>query len=153
MRKKAQERKRKQSPSSSSSLSSSSSSSCFSQSQDDPLVGSLCEFDQIGKSLVMSGDRGSCASLAVQGEEGEEESAKGYTMEQIWKEIDLSSEKIEGAIDISYKEGCNFSCPSMPSPVWDYHYDLSWKMDEEELKIWPPMGEFCCSNHQQGRES
>ncbi|RWR95466.1 myb-related protein MYBAS2-like protein isoform X1 [Cinnamomum micranthum f. kanehirae] len=147
MRKKAQERKRTQSPSSSSSLTSSSSSNCLSQTQDDPPVGSMHEFE-IEKSLMMSDDKGSCASHTIQGEESEKESTNGYSMEQIWKEIDSSSEVTDGAIN----DCCNFSCPSMPSPVWDFRYDLPWKMDEEELKIWLPMGEFCCPIHH-GRES
>ncbi|XP_057451556.1 transcription factor MYB48-like isoform X2 [Lotus japonicus] len=48
------------------------------------------------------------------------------SMDDIWKDIDLSEENSE--------EGCNFSCPPMPSPSsWEYSSDPLWVMNEESM--------------------
>lgn len=75
----------------------------------------------------MNCDKGySCASLTTQGKEIQEESGIGYSMEQIWKEIDSKSDQMASdAVDEVCKEyGCSFFCPSLPTPVWVYRYDF-----------------------------
>ena len=60
-------------------------------------------------------------------EEGESE--KGYSMDEIWKNIDL----FESDSPIGYsEEGCNFSCQTMGSPIWNYFPDLLWMTEEDE---------------------
>ncbi|KAK8544975.1 hypothetical protein V6N12_025831 [Hibiscus sabdariffa] len=80
------------------------------------------------------------------------EDDKGYSMDEIWKDVDMSEEKTM-ELPLS-DEGCNFSCPWMdmasPSPSWDIWWDYSlWKMDEEESKMFVPTKsnqiQFICS--------
>ncbi|GFZ13222.1 myb domain protein 59 [Actinidia rufa] len=60
-------------------------------------------------------------------EEGESE--KGYSMDEIWKNIDL----FESGTPIGYsEEGCTFSCQTMASPIWNYCPDLLWMTEEDE---------------------
>ncbi|XP_058109803.1 transcription factor MYB48-like isoform X2 [Magnolia sinica] len=151
MRKKAQERKRALSPSSPSA------SHCQSTSpSNNPTVENSSSHEEVGTQKAEMTDNGACSDLATQGEESMEEDAKGYSMDQIWKEIDLS-EMISGLVvdDCSRDHAGNFFCTSMHSPVWDYHYDSStWKTEEEDqLKLWLPLGDLFVSNYQHGRES
>ncbi|CAI0474990.1 unnamed protein product, partial [Linum tenue] len=73
-------------------------------------------------------------------EAGEEQRDKGYSMDDIWKDIeDTIFEPVvsEGLTE----EGCNFSGPPpMVSPNWDYcTTDTLWKLDdEEESKMFLP---------------
>ncbi|XP_027341335.1 transcription factor MYB59-like [Abrus precatorius] len=57
------------------------------------------------------------------------------TMDDIWKDIDMSEEKIlQPVYDGHSEEGCNFSCPRVPSPSsWEYSSDPLWVMDEESM--------------------
>ncbi|XP_039018955.1 transcription factor MYB48-like isoform X1 [Hibiscus syriacus] len=122
MRKKAQEKKQAISPSSSS-------SNCHSSSSTVTAVDSS-PFSDAGK--VSFYDTG---GLHMEGLEDE----KGYSMDDIWKDIDMSEEnsiiKPLSLSDNYSEQGCNFSCPSMASPSWEYCWDLLWKMDDEESKM------------------
>ncbi|XP_057508580.1 LOW QUALITY PROTEIN: transcription factor MYB48-like [Actinidia eriantha] len=60
-------------------------------------------------------------------EEGESE--KGYSMDEIWKNIDY----FESDTIIGYREdGCNLSFQTMASPIWNYCPDLLWMTEEDE---------------------
>ncbi|XVF20122.1 hypothetical protein REPUB_Repub11eG0171100 [Reevesia pubescens] len=126
MRKKAQEKKRVMSPSSSS-------SDCqYSSSSTTTTVDSL-PFSGTGK--VSFYDTGGPNMAALAGQNSPElEDEKGYSMDDIWKDIDMSEENtiIKPPSDNYSEQGCNFPCPSMVSPVWEYCWDSLWKMDEEE---------------------
>ncbi|PKI36402.1 hypothetical protein CRG98_043184 [Punica granatum] len=37
------------------------------------------------------------------------------------------------------EEGCNFFCPQMISPTWEYSADSLWRMPDEEGKMFPPV--------------
>ncbi|EOY34142.1 Myb domain protein 48 isoform 1 [Theobroma cacao] len=127
MRKKAQEKKRAMSPSSSSSTTTTVDSLPFS-----------------GNGKVSFYDTGGPNMIALAGKNSPEfEDEKGYSMDDIWKDIDLSEENTLKPLGDNYsEEGCNFSCPSMSSPSWEYCWDLPWKMDEEESKMFLPTNQF-----------
>ncbi|KAF7805497.1 Transcription factor MYB59 [Senna tora] len=59
---------------------------------------------------------------------------QGYSMDDIWKDIALSESLMHPVYDGHSEVGCNFSCPPMPSPSWEYSSDSLWVMDEEESK-------------------
>ncbi|KAK8515749.1 hypothetical protein V6N12_075775 [Hibiscus sabdariffa] len=104
-RKMAQEKKRSMSPSSST------------MTGGDSLSGEVSFYDTGGPAMAVIEDD------------------KGYSMDEIWKDVDMSEEKTM-ELPLS-DEGCNFSCPWMdmasPSPSWDFWWDYSvWKMEEEE---------------------
>ncbi|XP_039007062.1 transcription factor MYB59-like isoform X1 [Hibiscus syriacus] len=111
-RKKAQEKEQAISPSSS--------SSNFHSSADSP------PFSDEGK--VSFYDTGGPGMAGLEDE-------NGYSMDDIWKDIDMSEEntvvKPLSLSDNYSEQGCNFSCPSMASPSWEYCWDSLWKMDEE----------------------
>ncbi|XWS53174.1 hypothetical protein CRYUN_Cryun11dG0135200 [Craigia yunnanensis] len=133
MRKKAQEKKRAMSPSSSSNRHSSSSTTTTVDSLPFPGTGKVSFYDTGGPNM---------AALAGQNspELGDE---KGYSMDDIWKDIDLSEENTIKPLSDNYsEEGCNFSCPSMVFPSWEYCWDSLWKMDEEESKMFLPTNQF-----------
>ncbi|XP_072996530.1 transcription factor MYB59-like [Typha latifolia] len=67
-----------------------------------------------------------CESSSNRGEGEGEGEIKVYPMDQLWNEIAAT----ETVTELS---SCNISCPSMPSPMWDY--PSLWGMDEEEYKI------------------
>ena len=78
---------------------------------------------------------------------------KGYSMDDIWKDIDLSEENTIKPVSYNYsEEGCNFSCPSMAFPSWEYRWDSLWKMDEEENKMFLPTNQFL-SSYEYGKAS
>ncbi|XP_072975551.1 myb-related protein MYBAS2-like [Typha angustifolia] len=119
MRKKAQERKGNLSPSSSS-------SSLTYQSEQPPETSERerCE-------LISTACGGSCIASAVE----ERDDMHGYSMDQIWNEIDTS----EGASGVSCDESKdNISCQEMLTPVWECCLDSLWRVDDEELKMLPP---------------
>ncbi|XP_015582037.1 transcription factor MYB59 [Ricinus communis] len=124
MRKKAQERKRAMSPSSSSSNSSSGSNITT--------VNSSSPFPETGEASFY--DTGGPDSSALGGKSREEVQGgeKGYSMDEIWKDIENT---IGPVCDGFSKEGCNFSCPSIVSPPWDYCPEPLWRMDDEESKM------------------
>ncbi|KAJ6804694.1 myb-related protein MYBAS2-like isoform X2 [Iris pallida] len=112
MRKKAQERKKNASPSSSSS----SSLSCLSHLGEPPLEVENKRFESNSLTTAF----------------GENIGVKGYPMDQIWNEIDTSETK-EVTRTIPF--------PPIPSPVWEYTSGFVWKMDDEELKMFNPIGD------------
>ncbi|MED6139194.1 hypothetical protein PIB30_081592 [Stylosanthes scabra] len=57
-----------------------------------------------------------------------EEEEEGFSMDDIWKDIELSEEK-KIVCDGKSEEGCNFSSP--PPTSWEYSSDPLWVMDEE----------------------
>lgn len=117
MRKKAQERKRgvSSSPSSSSSNCSSSSST----------VTKASFYDTGGDDEAMGSAAAAAAALAGGNkisEEVEEFDMGCYSMDDIWKDIELSEGK-------NIKQGGN---GNFDSPAWDYCWDSIWKMDYED---------------------
>ncbi|KAG6605484.1 Transcription factor MYB48, partial [Cucurbita argyrosperma subsp. argyrosperma] len=118
MRKKAQEKRRALCSSSSSS---SSSSSCSSSS------GPVKFFDSGGSEISAS------SSTKKKGEENQGVGdPNGYSMDDIWKDIDMCDDH-EGLI---INQDCNYSCPALNPPSWAYYCgDSSWKMEEEESKL------------------
>ncbi|GLT67106.1 hypothetical protein SLA2020_394370 [Shorea laevis] len=141
MRKKAQEGKR--SISSSSSKGSSSSSTITT-------VDSLA-FPDAGKANFH--DPTGPAMIGFEEKKSEEiEDEKGYSMDDIWKDFDLSEENIIKPVCDTYsKEGCNFSDPLAASPSWEHCWDTLWKIDEEESKMLLPTNQFL-SFQEYGRE-
>ncbi|KAA8543939.1 hypothetical protein F0562_021884 [Nyssa sinensis] len=139
MRKKAQERKRDMSASSSLSNSSSSSSS------NNPALESMPVKETKERSFYDTGGLDDMIAEAKGSKKSEQEGdlqvtdQKGNSMDEIWKDIVASSEEdtITPVYDGYGEEGCNFSCqvPLMASPIWDYHPDPLWMMDEDESKM------------------
>ncbi|KAJ6408885.1 hypothetical protein OIU84_008562 [Salix udensis] len=117
-RKKAQERKSAMSPSLSSSNCSSSSNITTVNSPPLPGTGEASFYD--------TGELGE----AVQGGE------KGYSMDDIWKDIENTIN--EPVCDGFSEEGCNFSCPSLASPSWEYSPDTLWSISGEERRMFLP---------------
>uniref|UniRef100_A0A803KS31 Uncharacterized protein n=1 Tax=Chenopodium quinoa TaxID=63459 RepID=A0A803KS31_CHEQI len=76
-------------------------------------------------------------------ESGEEEI---YSMDDIWKDI-TSEEPIKPVLD-GYREGSNFSCSPMVSPLWEYCPDTLWRMDVDECKMFSPPDQFVPSCQQ-----
>ncbi|MBA0794770.1 hypothetical protein Gohar_019067, partial [Gossypium harknessii] len=137
MRKKAQEKKKAMpkslSPSSSSSsitLSSSSSTTTTTTTTTtvDSLpfsgTGKVSFYDTGGPKMAALGDK---SSTDFKDEKGY------YSMDDIWKDIDMSEENMIKPLSHNYsEEGCNIFCPSMASPSLDYCWDSLWKMDDED---------------------
>ncbi|XP_061367385.1 transcription factor MYB48-like isoform X1 [Gastrolobium bilobum] len=129
MRKKAQEKKRggavSSSPSPSSVHSSISSNNHSVDSHASKKAGEESFYDTGGPNLI-----GSTQVKVGEDQQGEQ----GFSMDDIWKDIDLSDDNIlQPVYDGNSEEGCNFSCPTMPSPSWKYSSDPLWVMDEESL--------------------
>ncbi|KAA8549226.1 hypothetical protein F0562_000910 [Nyssa sinensis] len=135
MRKKAQESKRAMSPSSP--LSNSSSSSANSPPEDSMPITETKErsfYDTGG--LEMIAPRG---KKSIDHQEHQEELEKGYSMDEIWKDIALFEDEaiITPVYDGYGEEGCDFSCQTMASPLWDYcpHDSLWMQMDDDHSKM------------------
>ncbi|XVE79642.1 hypothetical protein DITRI_Ditri14bG0074400 [Diplodiscus trichospermus] len=137
MRKKAQDKKRAMSSPSSSS----SSSNCHSSSSTTTTVDSL-PFSGSGK--VSFYDTGGPDMAALAGKTTTEfQDEKGYSMDDIWKDIDSFEENTIKPLSDNYsEEGGNFSGPSMASPSWEYRWESLWKKDEEESKMFLPNNQF-----------
>ncbi|MBA0548400.1 hypothetical protein Golob_019505 [Gossypium lobatum] len=75
------------------------------------------------------------------------EDGNGYSMDDIWKDIDMPEEDtiIKPLPDNYSQQGCNFS--------WEYCWDSLWKMDDEEESkmFFPPNQLVSCFDF--GRES
>ncbi|MBA0639645.1 hypothetical protein Goklo_022671 [Gossypium klotzschianum] len=139
MRKTAQEKKRAIpiSPSSSSSNCHSSSSTVTAvDSLPSSGTGNIVSFYDTG-GLDMAGKKNS----------PEFEDGNGYSMDDIWKDIDMPEEDtiIKPLPDNYSQQGCNFS--------WEYCWDSLWKMDDEEESkmFFPPNQLVSCFDF--GRES
>lgn len=85
----------------------------------------------------------------VEDQDGEQ----GYSMDDIWKDIALSMEEnmLQPVYDGHSEEGCNFSCPPMHSPSWEYSSDSLWMMDEEGGNIFLPIGHQSFPYHEQAK--
>ncbi|KAL3579849.1 hypothetical protein D5086_017684 [Populus alba] len=123
-RKKAQERKSVVSPSLSSSNCSSSSNITTMNSSSPPGTGDASFYDTGGLEQVASA-----------GKNGEAVQEKGYSMDDIWRDIENT---IEPVCDGFSEEGCNFSYPSLASPLWEYCPDMLWSISVEESKMFLP---------------
>ncbi|KAK8601553.1 hypothetical protein V6N13_058753 [Hibiscus sabdariffa] len=113
MRKKAQQKKKAMSPSSSSSSNSHASPSSS--------TGKVSFYDTGGPDMKKS---------------GEFEDEKGYSMDDIWKDIDMSEENTIKPLTDNYSEEVyDIFCPPMasPSPENDYCLASLWKMAEESI--------------------
>ncbi|CAJ1955783.1 unnamed protein product [Sphenostylis stenocarpa] len=73
----------------------------------------------------------------------QDEGQGGFSMDDIWKDIDMS-EEINSFLHGHSEEGCNFSCPQVLSPSpssWEYSScDPLWVMLDEE-SLFCPMSE------------
>ncbi|XP_039037613.1 transcription factor MYB59-like [Hibiscus syriacus] len=86
-------------------------------------------------------DTGGPNMAASEGEKSMElEDEKGYSMDDIWKDIDMSEENMIKPLTANYTdlEGCNIFCPSLEN---DYSWDSLWKMDEDESKKFLPFNQ------------
>lgn len=127
-RKQAQERKRAVSP-----TPSTSNSSSF-ESNDAP-VDSMPFMETKDRSFY---DTGGLEMLAPRGKNTKQEEEgieKGYSLDDIWKEIPLF--EIDTTKGYS-EEGCNFSSQTMASPIWNYFPDMLSMMEEEESSVFVP---------------
>ncbi|KAM7501946.1 hypothetical protein LguiB_000850 [Lonicera macranthoides] len=132
MRKQAQEKKRAIA-SQSSSLSNSSSSSSLST----PHVDSIPLLESKERSFYDTGGLEKKGADQGEGENG------NYSMDEIWNDIVSSDDDAVKPVCDGYgEEVCNFSCPILPSPVWDYSPDSLWRMDEEESKMFLPISDI-----------
>ncbi|XP_022148321.1 transcription factor MYB59 isoform X2 [Momordica charantia] len=136
MRKKAQEKRRALSASLSSSSSSSSSSSNNSAVEFPADTGPVKFFDSGGSE---GSEVTALSTTKKKMEENQEQGdPNGYSMDDIWKDIDLSDhESLIMNQDVYSEEDCNFSCPALTSSSpWDYYCgDSLWRMEEEESKL------------------
>lgn len=137
MRKKAQEEKRAMSPSSSSS------SNCSSSSPSNPTVESL-PFTETGEKNFYDTEGLDIKASAEKPVEEEQGGEKGYSMDEIWK--DIENTLIPG--DDGYtEEGSSFPCPTLDFPTWDqYHSESPWTMAEESKMFLPTSDFFPCSD-------
>ncbi|KAL7599933.1 transcription factor MYB48 [Lactuca sativa] len=126
MRKKAQEHKRVSSPSSSFSNSSSSSSICT----NDPTVQSMPmnetkerSFYDTGGIEMVPASRGKNTNTSMKhNKDTSEEQEKIYSMDEIWKDIDLlENDDLKPSFD-HYSD-------VTPSRIWDYSVNSFWMMD------------------------
>ncbi|KAK4779755.1 hypothetical protein SAY87_015861 [Trapa incisa] len=70
-----------------------------------------------------------------------------YSMDDIWKEIALTEGKyINPEFGAYVGVGCDFSCPPVSSPSWEYSSDTLWQLDDED-KIFPSMGGKLFARH------
>ncbi|KAL6967455.1 hypothetical protein U1Q18_033265 [Sarracenia purpurea var. burkii] len=83
-------------------------------------------------SMPLIGDIKMLTPVGKKDQEVGESKEKGYSMDDIWKDIDLS-----GNDPVKSAYGCNFSCQTMASPIWNYCPDLLWMVEEEESKMFP----------------
>lgn len=128
MRKIAQERKRVICASSTSCDSSSSSSNHTQHS--------LCDS---GKESFY--DTGGITTVTLTGKKQTDEEGDQISMDEIWKDIDMSKDTITPLND-AYKGGlCGYSCTSLVSP-WEYCPDSIWRMNEDDNKTTLPANNY-----------
>lgn len=139
MRKKAQQRKQDNSPSSPS-------SNCCSSSSTVTTV-DLMLFPDAGKASFY--DTGGLDHVTTpEGKKIEVEEEKGYSMDDIWKDIDLSEENTIKPVSNGYS---NFSYPSIvASPSWEYSLDSVWRIFEEDTKMFLPTNQFPPCSYEYG---
>lgn len=119
MRKKTQEKKRHVSPSSSC-------SNCCSSSMTTTNTQDV-SFQSSGK--VSFYDTGGNREM-------NQETKDGYSMDDIWKEIDHSAVKVTQPVkDIYLEQSYCLSYPTLASPSWESSLDSVWKMDADKSKM------------------
>ncbi|KAJ7947702.1 Myb transcription factor [Quillaja saponaria] len=144
MRKKAHEKKGAVSPSSIS-------SNCCSSSSNNHTVDSFPFLETGEESFYDTGGPTKIASAKKI--EVEQEGEQGYSMDDIWKDIALSEENILKPVYKSdSEEGCNFICPLIASPSWEYSSESLWMMDEE-FKMFLHINDQFISRYEQGSAS
>ncbi|XP_055830572.1 transcription factor MYB48-like [Solanum dulcamara] len=125
MRKKAQDERKNMKASIISPSSSFSNSSSFSSNSPDMNFMPIVENNE--RNFY---DTGGLQKKVVDHEKGK--NMKVYSMDEIWKDIELSEEN---------ETMCK---PIMPSPIWDYCPNTLWMTDEEETKTFPMF--YCLDN-------
>ncbi|NP_001303156.1 transcription factor MYB48-like [Brassica napus] len=123
MRKKAQEKKRHVSPSSSC-------SKCCSSSM------TTTNTQDVSFESRMSSGKVSFYDTGGNREMNQEETKDGYSMDDIWKEIDHSAVNIIQPVkDIYLEQSYCLSYPNLASPSWESSLDSIWKMEEDKSKM------------------
>ncbi|KAF8395068.1 hypothetical protein HHK36_019008 [Tetracentron sinense] len=119
-------------------------------SSSNPLVDSFPDDTQIREGSLNSKEGPDILSVR-----SEQESAKGYSMDQIWKEIDSVEDKSsQQGNDGNKEDGCNISYSPLASPLWDNCTESPWRIEEEEIKkLLLPMGDRFVPCYQHGRTS
>ncbi|CAI9759177.1 unnamed protein product [Fraxinus pennsylvanica] len=140
MRKSTQERKKSAiSPSSSSSSSSKPSSSCNIITEikepsfyDTGGLNGVASKEKKLNALTSTSDMDRTISRRIESNnvQEKEENTKFYSMDEIWKDIELT------------EENDNFPSQTMASPLWDYCPDFLWPMDEENKMFLPMSYQF-----------
>lgn len=144
MRKKAQEKKREASPSLSSSTTTTSNYSSSNNRAVDSKTATETTTESFDSTVIPH-------MSALQGKKYQKDESKEeefYSMDDIWKDI-TSEEPIKPTYD-GYREGSNFSCPPMASPLWEYCPDTLWRMEGDESKMFfPTSDQFVpCNQHE-----
>ncbi|XP_059660695.1 transcription factor MYB48 isoform X2 [Cornus florida] len=132
MRKKAQEMRKLAMSTSSTSL-----SNCSSSPPNNSPVDSMPIMEMEELSFYDTGGLDKIASRGKKSNQELEEIEKGYSMDEIWKNIALPEYDYKNIIkaspvhetlanDVYSEEGFNLSCEAMGSPIWDYCPDLLW---------------------------
>ncbi|KAL6908033.1 hypothetical protein ACP4OV_002203 [Aristida adscensionis] len=124
MRKKAQERKTSMSPSSSSSS----------------LTYQSCLLDTTSIIGIGSDDTHNGDSCIMSGLESTQNVVDGYTMDQIWREIEGPQvPALLGIDEVKEKTCSNLPCSLLPTAMWDNKFpDVFWKMEDEEIRMLAP---------------
>ncbi|KAK4763765.1 hypothetical protein SAY87_013203 [Trapa incisa] len=139
MRKKAQEKKRAMPPSSPS-------SNCYSASCNptDVSIPSTGTREEIFYDTTEWNTPASTDQKSNQMEKNE----VIYSMDDIWKEIAFTEGKyINPGFDAYGGVGCDFSCPPVSSPSWEYSSDKIWQLDDEENML-PTMENNLFAHHE-----
>ncbi|KAL0864060.1 hypothetical protein Bca101_043178 [Brassica carinata] len=69
-------------------------------------------------------------------EEKNQETGDGFSMDDIWKEIEYSAVNIVKPVkDIYSEQSYCLSYPDLASPSWENSLDSIWKMDEDKSKM------------------
>ncbi|CAM8958514.1 unnamed protein product [Rhodiola kirilowii] len=126
MRKKAQDQKRATTSSMALSDSSSSSPTLESLSRDTEKE-SFCGTGELGGEFSLDGNK-----------KAEEIVDRGYSMDDIWKFIDMTKESPISQLYDTLSEESNLYCPPPVSPVWDYCSGSLWNMNVEESMMFLP---------------
>lgn len=125
MRKKAQEKKRPMSPSSSF-------SNCCSSSMTTTNTQDISFHSRKSSKKVSFYDTGG----STEEETNQETEEDGYSMDDIWREIDDSEVNIVKPVkDIYTEQSYCLSYPNLASPSWESSLDSVWNMDADKSKM------------------
>ncbi|XP_010535527.1 PREDICTED: transcription factor MYB59 isoform X2 [Tarenaya hassleriana] len=126
MRKKAQEKKRSMSRTSSS-------SNCCSSTATTATTQDSLQSPDSGSGKASFYDTGGFDGKLNQ---EVEDCEGGYSMDDIWKEIDQSEASIlKPVIDIYAEQSCYLNYPPLASPAWESSLDSIWNMEADESKM------------------